>query len=56
VFDEYRGANLPPGRKSLAIRYVVRAQDHTMTTEEAAALRSDLITAAQAIGATLRGT
>jgi phenylalanyl-tRNA synthetase beta chain len=56
VFDEYRGANLPPGRKSLAIRYVVRAQDHTLSTEEAAALRSDLITAAQAVGATLRST
>jgi phenylalanyl-tRNA synthetase beta chain len=55
VFDEYRGANLPPGRKSLAIRYVFRAQDHTLTSEEAAALRGDLIAAAQAVGATLRG-
>jgi phenylalanyl-tRNA synthetase beta chain len=56
VFDEYRGVNLPPGRKSLAIRYVFRAQDHTLTTEEAAALRNDLIAAAQSVGATLRGT
>jgi phenylalanyl-tRNA synthetase beta chain len=55
VFDEFRGSNLPPGRKSLAIRYVFRAQDHTLTTEEAAALRIDLIAAAQALGATLRG-
>ena len=55
VFDEFRGANLPPGRKSLAIRYAFRAPDHTLTTEEAAALRNDLIVAAQALGATLRG-
>lgn len=56
VFDEYRGANLPAGRKSLAIRYVFRAEDHTLTTEEAADLRNDLIVAAQSVGATLRGT
>ena len=55
VFDEFRGASLPPGRKSLAIRYVFRAPDRTLTTEEAAALRNDLIAAAQALGATLRG-
>jgi phenylalanyl-tRNA synthetase beta chain len=55
VFDEFRGANLPPGRKSLAIRYVFRAQDHTLTTEEAGALRNELITSAQALGAILRG-
>jgi phenylalanyl-tRNA synthetase beta chain len=55
VFDEYRGANLPPGRKSLAISYVFRAPDHTLTTDEAAALRNDLIAAAQSVGATLRG-
>jgi phenylalanyl-tRNA synthetase beta chain len=56
VFDEYRGVNLPSGRKSLAIRYVFRAQDHTLTTEEATALRNDLIAAAKSVGATLRGT
>ncbi len=55
VFDEYRGAGLPPGRKSLAIRYVFRAPDHTLTTEEAAGLRNDLIAAAGALGASLRG-
>lgn len=55
VFDEYRGDNLPPGRKSLAIRYIFRAPDHTLTTEESAAIRKDLIAAAVALGATLRG-
>ncbi len=55
VFDEYRGPNLQPGRKSLAIRYVVRAKDRTLTAEEAASIRNDLVTAAGAIGAVLRG-
>ncbi len=55
VFDEFRGPSLPPGRKSLAVRYVFRAPDHTLTTEETAALRRDLIAAAQSLGAILRG-
>ena len=55
VFDEFRGPSLPPERKSLAVRYVFRAPDHTLTTEETAALRRDLIAAAQSLGAILRG-
>ena len=55
VFDEYRGPNLRPGRKSLAIRYVFRAKDRTLTTAEAASIRNDLIASAGAIGAVLRG-
>jgi phenylalanyl-tRNA synthetase beta chain len=55
VFDEYRGPGLPPGRRGIAIRYVFRAADHTLTTEEAGALRRDLIAAAEGAGATLRG-
>ena len=55
VFDEYRGPNLQPGRKSLAVRYVLRAKDRTLTTEEAASIRNDLIAAAGEIGAILRG-
>ncbi|HSL26086.1 MAG TPA: phenylalanine--tRNA ligase subunit beta [Acidimicrobiia bacterium] len=56
VFDEYRGTGLRAGRKSLAIRYVFRAPDHTLSTEEVTAIRSDLIAAAEEVGATLRGT
>ena len=55
VFDEYRGSGLPAGHKSLAVRYVYRAPDHTLTTEEAASVRNDVIAAAAAVGAVLRG-
>ena len=55
VFDEYRGSGLPTGRKSLAVRYVFRDPEHTLTTEEATAVRNDVLTAATAIGAVLRG-
>jgi phenylalanyl-tRNA synthetase beta chain len=34
VFDEYRGANLPAGRKSLAYRLRYAAPDRTLTREE----------------------
>jgi phenylalanyl-tRNA synthetase beta chain len=53
VFDEYVG--LSDGRKSLAIRYVLRAPDHTLTNEEVAPVRQAMIDAASALGAELRG-
>jgi phenylalanyl-tRNA synthetase beta chain len=53
VFDEYTG--LGDGRKSLAIRYVLRAPDHTLTNEEVAPLRQAMVAAAATIGAELRG-
>ena len=56
VFDEYRGRNLQEGRKSLAVRYIFRAKDRTLSTDEAASIRNDLIAAAGAIGAVLRGS
>ena len=53
VFDEYRG--LEDGRKSLAIHYVLRAPDHTLTGEEVAPIRAVMIEAAASTGAVLRG-
>ena len=53
VFDEYTG--LGGGRKSLAIRYVLRAPDRTLTNEEVAPIRQAMIDAAAALGAELRG-
>lgn len=53
VFDEYVG--LADGRKSLAIRYVLRAPDRTLTNEEVAPVRSAMIHAAAGLGAELRG-
>jgi phenylalanyl-tRNA synthetase beta chain len=53
VFDEYRG--LEDGRKSLAIHYVLRAHDRTLSGEEVAPVRTAMIEAAAATGAELRG-
>jgi phenylalanyl-tRNA synthetase beta chain len=55
VFDQYQGKGLPNGKKSLALRYVFRAPDRTLTTDEVSAIRAKLIAAAAEIGATLRG-
>ncbi|MFP5332151.1 MAG: phenylalanine--tRNA ligase subunit beta, partial [Acidimicrobiia bacterium] len=48
VFDEYTG--LGDGRKSLAIRYVLRAVDHTLTNEEVAPIRQAMVEAAATLG------
>jgi phenylalanyl-tRNA synthetase beta chain len=53
VFDEYTG--LGDGRKSLAVRYVLRAPDRTLTNEEVAPVRTAMIEAAARLGAELRG-
>lgn len=34
LFDEYRGANVPTGQRSLAFRLVYRGQNRTLTDEE----------------------
>ncbi len=34
LFDEYRGENVPPGQRSLALRLVYRSSDRTLTDEE----------------------
>ncbi|WP_460445846.1 phenylalanine--tRNA ligase subunit beta-related protein, partial [Angustibacter aerolatus] len=38
LFDEYRGDQVPAGKRSLAYRLVLRAPDRTLTGEEAAAV------------------
>ncbi|HVB77723.1 MAG TPA: phenylalanine--tRNA ligase subunit beta [Candidatus Nitrosotalea sp.] len=35
VFDEYRGSQLPPGRKSVALKLVFRSSERTLTDDEA---------------------
>lgn len=55
VFDEYRGAPIERGRKSLAFRVLYRAQDRTLTDEEVNALHDELTQRlCRDIGATLR--
>lgn len=56
VFDEFRGESIGEGRKSLALRLVFRAPDHTLTNEEVAPHRETIISAvAEVTGGQLRG-
>jgi phenylalanyl-tRNA synthetase beta chain len=56
VFDVYRGAQVGPGRKSVAVHLSFQAPDRTLTDDEAAALRERIVTAlTERFGAELRG-
>jgi phenylalanyl-tRNA synthetase beta chain len=55
LFDVYRGANIPEGKKSVAFNLVLRADDRSLTSEEADAdVKSILETLAHDCGAVLR--
>ena len=55
LFDVYRGASLPPGKKSLAIRARYRALDRTLTDELVQSLHDKLVQALRkSLGAELR--
>jgi len=55
LFDVYRGASLPPGKKSLAIRARYRALDRTLTDELVQTLHGKLVqTLEKSLGAELR--
>ncbi|GAA2393147.1 phenylalanine--tRNA ligase subunit beta [Dactylosporangium salmoneum] len=56
LFDVYAGQQLGEGRKSLAYKLTFRAQDRTLTGEEALAARDAAVAvAADRLGAVLRG-
>ena len=55
VFDVYRGEQAGEGRTSLGMRLEFRAPDRTLTDEEAAERRAEILAALQAeLGASLR--
>jgi phenylalanyl-tRNA synthetase beta chain len=55
LFDVYRGASLPAGKKSLAIRARYRALDRTLTDEIVQELHDRLVQAMKkTLGAELR--
>ncbi|HZT11957.1 MAG TPA: phenylalanine--tRNA ligase subunit beta [Candidatus Baltobacteraceae bacterium] len=55
AFDEYRGPQIAPGKKSLAIRVTMQRFDRTITDEEADAAIAAAVTALQTeLGAALR--
>jgi phenylalanyl-tRNA synthetase beta chain len=55
VFDVYRGAQVGEGRASLALRLEFRAPDRTLTDEEVAQRRAEIVAAlAERVGGELR--
>jgi phenylalanyl-tRNA synthetase beta chain len=55
LFDVYAGAQVGDGRKSLAFSLRLRADDRTLTAQEAAAVREAVVAEAhRRFGATLR--
>jgi phenylalanyl-tRNA synthetase beta chain len=56
VFDQYRGAPIPEGKKSLAYTISYRAEDRTLTDAEVQNLHQDLVSRiGERFGAQLRG-
>jgi phenylalanyl-tRNA synthetase beta chain len=45
LYDEYRGAQVPDGRKGLTLRLLFRSDDKTLTGEEVAAAEGRIIKA-----------
>jgi phenylalanyl-tRNA synthetase beta chain len=54
VFDVYRGEQVGPGRKSLALRLEFRAADRTLTDEEVTAVRERIEAELERLGGRLR--
>ncbi len=55
VFDVYGGAGVPDGMKSLAVEVTLQPREATLTDAEIEALSAKIVTAAEKLGAKLRG-
>lgn len=56
LFDEFQGAPLPDGRKSLAFQVTLRSADGTLSGEDAQEIRTGIVQAVESkIGGVLRG-
>ena len=56
LFDVYKGDKIPADQKSMAFRVTMRAQDHTLTVEEAEKVSEKILAAlAKQLGIALRG-
>ena len=55
VFDEYRGPGIDENRKGLALRFVIRAPDRTLSSDEIDQVRRSILIAASSVGVKLRG-
>ena len=54
LFDLYKGAQVPEGKKSLAYTLVMRAPDRTLTDEEADKAIAKALRILEGMGVTLR--
>ncbi len=54
LFDVYRGTQLPEGKKSVAFNITLRAEDRTLTVEEADSAVKKALKSVEKLGATLR--
>jgi len=55
VFDVYEGDQVPPGKRSLAVRLVIRAADRTLTEKDIGGVRQKVVAALEReLGAALR--
>jgi phenylalanyl-tRNA synthetase beta chain len=55
VFDVFRGPGIAEGSQAIAIAYRLRAHDRTLSNEEVQPVRQAMISAAERLGARLRG-
>jgi phenylalanyl-tRNA synthetase beta chain len=55
VFDDFRGAGVPEGRKSLAVEVTLQPGDKSFTDEQLKAISEAIVAAAGKLGAELRG-
>jgi phenylalanyl-tRNA synthetase beta chain len=55
IFDDFRGAGVPEGKKSLAIEVTLQPGDKSYTDEELKAISERIVAAAGKLGAELRG-
>jgi len=55
VFDEFRGAGVPDGKKSLAIEVTLQPGEKSYTDDDLKAISDQVVAAAAKLGAELRG-
>ena len=56
IFDVYRGAHIPDGKKSLALNIVYRSRQRTLTDDEVERVHTELVDSVlQRTGGQLRG-
>ena len=54
LFDVYRGAQIAPGKKSVAYALTLRSADHTLTVEECDGVMARILAGLEEIGAQIR--